>query len=87
MIGLYGSSCSGAAGIVDVRNFRIEEPSQEAHQPALGLPFSPRNNRSWPANRAMFTSGMTVSWVADDAGEQLVAAAEHAEEVVVRTGA
>ena len=70
-------------GHVDIRNFRIEKPHQQPHQPALGLPLFAEKQHVVPGDQGDVDLGNDRAVVADDAGKQLVAVAEHAEKIVV----
>ena len=71
-----------AGGIVDVGDVLVEEADQAAHQPALGLALFAQEEQVVAGDQGEVDLGNDRVVVADDAGEQLLALAEHAQEVV-----
>ena len=68
--------------VVDVGNLVVEEADQRAHQPALGLALFAEEEQVVAGDQGEVDLGDDRVVVADDAGEQLVAALQHAQKVV-----
>ena len=65
-------------GHVDVGNLVVEKPHQRPHQPALGLPLFAQEQHVVLGDQGQVDFRNHGVFVADDAGKQLVALAEHA---------
>ena len=70
-------------GDVQVGDFLVEEPDQEPHQPAFGLPFLAQEEHVVPGDdRHVDLRNHRVA-IAENPREKLVAATQHPHEVVV----
>ena len=74
MIGSIGIVVQRRLGQVDVGNLVVEKPHQRAHQPALGLPLLAQKQHVVLGDQRQVDLGNDRVVVADDAGEQLLAA-------------
>jgi hypothetical protein len=70
-------------GEVEIRNLFIEEADEQTHQPALGLSLFAQEEQIMPGDQADVDLRNDRVVVADDPREELFAAAQHAQEVVV----
>ena len=72
-----------AAGNVQVRRLLVEESRQQAHQPALRLPLLAEEKQVVLGDQSEVDLGNDRAVVADDAGKEVFARGEHADEIVV----
>ncbi len=72
-----------AARQVEVRNVLVEEPDQQAHQPALGLPLLAEKEHVVPGQQGQIDFRDDRVVVANDSRVQFVTRGQHAHEVVV----
>src|SRR5262249_13733067 len=68
--------------MVDKGNGLVQKADQRAHKAALGLAFFAEKEHVVPGDQGEVDLGNDGGFIADDAGKQLLAAVEHAEEVV-----
>ena len=69
-------------GMIDVRNFVVEEADERAHEPAFGLTFLAEKEHVVAGEQGEVDFGNDGVVVADDAGKEVVAGLQHTQEVV-----
>ena len=72
-----------AAGNVQVGHLVVQEPRQQPHQPALGLPLLAQEQHVVLGDQGQVDLGDDRVLIADDAREQLVAPGQGRHEIVV----
>ena len=77
-----GSSWTGRAGDVEVRDVLVEEAHERPHEPALGLALLAEEEQVVPGEDGDRDLGDDGVVVADDAGKERLVGLERGEEVV-----
>ena len=83
VIGRQGSSCTGQPGMSRYGTSSSRKRAKQPHQPALALPLLAQEQHVVLGDQAQVDLGDDRVFVADDAGKQLLALAEHPHEIVV----
>ena len=68
---------------IQIRDLVVQEPDQQPHQPALGLALFSQEKEVVPGNQPDVDLGNDGIFESDDAGKEVLAAAERPHEVVV----
>ena len=80
---MAGILVDGAAGDVEIGDLFVQEAGQQPHQPALALALLAQEEHVVLGDQAQVDFRHDGVFIADDAGEQLLAPGEHPHEVVV----